>query len=47
MTDTERERVLWMALRDVLLLAVEAIERFLDIAPRTAEIRAKYKRRDM
>lgn len=36
-----------MALRDALLVAVEAIERWLGISPRTTEIRAAYKRRDL
>lgn len=37
--ERERERVLWAVIRQALLLAVDGIERWLGIAPRTAELR--------
>jgi hypothetical protein len=36
-----REQVLWMALRQALLMAVDAIERYLGMAHRTAEVKAR------
>jgi hypothetical protein len=36
---TMRERELWMGIRQALLMAVDAIERWLEITPRTAELR--------
>jgi hypothetical protein len=38
-TEAERERVLWAVIRQALLLAVDGIERWLGISPRTSEIR--------
>jgi hypothetical protein len=36
---TMRERELWMGIRQALLMAVDAIERWLGVTPRTAELR--------
>jgi hypothetical protein len=35
----ERTRALWMVIRQALLLAVDGIERYLDMEPRTADLR--------
>jgi len=35
------ERALWLAIRQALLMVVDAIERFVGIAPRTSELRHK------
>jgi len=40
---TDRERELWLMLRQALLLMVDAIERFLELAPRTSELRKERK----
>jgi hypothetical protein len=37
--DETKERKLWLMIRQALLLMVDAIERFLDIRERTAELR--------
>jgi hypothetical protein len=34
-----KDQALWMGIRQALLMAIDAIERFLDISPRTAELR--------
>jgi len=34
-----KENALWMGLRQALLMAIDAIERYLGIDPRTAELR--------
>lgn len=34
-----KTRALWMTIRQALLLLVDGIERFLDVQPRTAELR--------
>lgn len=36
-------RALWLAVRQALLMIVDAIERVLGIAPRTAELRKRQK----
>ena len=36
---TDDERVFWMAVRQALLMMLDALERWLGIAPRTAELR--------
>jgi hypothetical protein len=33
----DKQRALWLGVRQALLMFVDAIERFLDISPRTAE----------
>ena len=38
-TDPGDVRALWVTIRQALLLLVDGIERFLDIRPRTAELR--------
>jgi hypothetical protein len=38
-----RERALWEGIRQALLAALDAIERFLDVRPTTAEIRRQWK----
>ena len=35
----QRARDLWLTIRQALLLLVDGIERFLDIEPRTSELR--------
>lgn len=39
MIDRTREREFWILIRQAILLMVDAIERRLDIHPRTAELR--------
>jgi len=39
MTGQMPDREFWMAIRQALLMALDAIERMLDIQPRTAELR--------
>lgn len=38
------ERDFWMAVRQALLMMLDALERMLEIEPRTAELRGWYKR---
>ena len=40
----EQQRAFWMTIRQALLLVIDAIERWLDISPTTATIRAEAKR---
>jgi hypothetical protein len=44
--EQERERVLWLAVRQALLMAVDAIERYLGMARRTAEVKADQRKVD-
>ena len=37
------ERDFWVAVRQVLLMVLDALERMLDISPRTAELRRMQK----
>ena len=37
--DAQKQREAWLQVRDGLLKQVDALERMLDISPRTAEIR--------
>lgn len=39
----ERTRALWMVIRQALLLAVDGIERFLEMDSRTADLRKEQK----
>jgi hypothetical protein len=41
MGDQGDAKALWLAIRQALLMVVDAIERFLGIAPRTSELRHK------
>lgn len=36
---TKADREFWMAVRQALLMALDALERWLDVQPRTAELR--------
>ena len=38
------DRTFWLQIRQALLMAVDAIERMLGIAPRTSELRKEAKR---
>lgn len=38
------DRAFWLQVRQALLMIVDAIERMLDIAPRTSELRREAKR---
>ena len=40
------EREFWMAVRQALLMVLDALERMLSIEPRTAELRQRMKRED-
>jgi hypothetical protein len=40
---TDRDRDFWLLVRQGILLIVDAIERWLDIHPRTAELRKQSK----
>jgi len=40
---TDDERAFWMAVRQALLMMLDALERWLGIAPRTAELRKQAK----
>lgn len=43
MEDARWQRVLWMAIRQALLMVVDAIERAFCLEPRTAELRKQEK----
>jgi len=40
------KRELWIGIRQAILMALDAIERMLEISPTTAEIRRQYKGRE-
>ena len=42
----DKTRTLWLVIRQALLLAVDGIERYLGLSPRTSELKAQNRKQE-